>query len=215
MKRVLLSGVALAALLGPAAAADLPRRDVVTKAPAYVATMYNWTGPYIGLNAGGGWGRSSFSAPFATGSFDTSGGVVGGTLGYNWQVGQGVFGLETDLDWSNIRGSTACGGTSCETRNSWLGTLRGRVGFAMDRMMPYVTGGLAYGDIRTNVAGIGSATSTKTGWTLGGGVEFALAAPWTAKLEYLYADLGNGGGVGGSSASVRTNILRAGINYRF
>ncbi|MEA2907440.1 MAG: outer rane immunogenic protein [Alphaproteobacteria bacterium] len=215
MKRVLLSGVALAALLGPAAAADLPRREVVAKAPAYIATIYNWTGPYIGINAGGGWGRSSFSAPFPSGTFDVSGGMLGGTLGYNWQAGAMVFGLESDLDWSNLRGSTTCGGVACDVRNSWLGTVRGRLGLAWDRVMPYVTGGLAIGDIRTNVAGIGSGSSTKTGWTLGAGLEFALSGPWTAKVEYLYADLGRGGGIAGTDAALRTNIVRAGVNYRF
>jgi outer membrane immunogenic protein len=215
MKRVLLSGIALAALLGPAAAADLPRREVVTKAPAYIQTTYNWTGPYIGLNAGGGWGRSDFSAPFASGSFDVSGGMIGGTLGYNWQSGAAVFGVEGDLDWSNLRGGAACGAVSCSVRNSWLGTVRGRLGYAMDRVMPYVTGGLAVGNIRTNVAGFGSGSSTKAGWTLGAGVEFALAGPWTAKVEYLYADLGRGGGVAGTDASLRANILRGGLNYRF
>jgi len=214
MKRVLLSGVALAALTGSAFAADLPRREVVTKAPAYIATAYNWTGPYVGINAGGAWSRSNFGAPFASDT-NASGALVGGTLGYNWQVGQMVYGLEGDLDWSNLRGSAACGLTTCEVRNSWLGTVRGRLGFAVDRFMPYITGGLAVGDIRTNVAGVGSGSTTKAGWTLGAGVEFAMAAPWTVKLEYLYADLGRGGGVAGTDASLRANILRAGLNYRF
>jgi outer membrane immunogenic protein len=215
MKRILLSGVALAALTGSAAAADIPRRvETVTKAPAYVTPIYNWTGPYIGLNAGGGWARSSFGAPFA-GDLRTSGALAGVTLGYNWQAGQMVYGLESDIDWSNLRGSTPCGATTCDVRNSWLATVRGRLGFAVDRFMPYITGGLALGDIRTNVAGIGSGSTTKAGWTLGGGVEFAVAAPWTVKLEYLYADLGRGGGVAGTDASFRANILRAGLNYRF
>jgi outer membrane immunogenic protein len=215
MKRILLSGVAMAALIGSAAAADIQRRvETVTKAPAYVAPIYNWTGPYVGINAGGGWTRSSFGAPFA-GDIRTTGGLVGATLGYNWQAGTLVYGLEGDIDWTNLRGSTACGATSCDVRNSWLATVRGRLGLAMDRFMPYVTGGAAFGDIRTSVAGVGTGSTTKAGWTLGAGVEFAVAQPWTVKLEYLYADLGRGGGVGGSDASFRANILRAGLNYRF
>jgi outer membrane immunogenic protein len=219
MKRVLLSSVAAAALMGSligsAAAADLPRRaEQITKAPAAVA-FYNWTGPYIGLNGGGGWGRASVAPPFASGSFNVSGGLIGGTLGYNWQVNQVVFGLEGDLDWSNIRGSAFCSVTACDVRNSWLGTVRGRLGLAWDRVMPYVTGGVAFGDIRTNLTGVGGGTSTKSGWTLGGGVEFALAGPWTAKLEYMYVDLGRGGGIAGTDASFKTNIVRAGLNYRF
>ncbi len=96
------------------------------------------------------------------GSFKTSGGLVGGTLGYNWQVGQAVFGLEGDIDWSNIRGSAFCGGvTSCETKNDWLGTVRGRLGYAFDRFMPYVTGGLAVGDIKTSIAGSAARTTPR------------------------------------------------------
>ena len=106
-----------------------------------------------------------------------------------------MFGLEGDIDWSNIRGSAACGGLSCETRNNWLGTARGRLGYAADRFMPYVTGGAAFGDIKTSVAGVGDASTTKAGWTLGGGVEAAIAGPWTAKIEYLYVDLGRGGSI--------------------
>jgi len=212
--------LALAMTAMSAQAADLPRRAPAVKAPAYVA-LYNWTGFYLGINGGGGWGRSDVTGPlFSTGTFNTSGGLIGGTLGYNWQVGQAVFGLETDLDWSNIRGSAPCGvgalATSCETRNDYLGTFRGRLGYAgWDRVLLYITGGLAYGNIKTNIAGFGSGSSTKAGWTLGGGVEFAIAGPWTAKVEYLYADLGRGGGVLGSDSKFNANIVRAGINYRF
>lgn len=210
--------LAMAASLVPASGADIPRRaqPMPAKAPVYVVQSYNWTGPYIGINGGGGWGRSNFSAPFSTGgAFNTSGGLVGGTLGYNWQAGQAVFGVEGDLDWSNIRGSAPCAGTTCSTRNHWLSTVRGRLGYAADRFMPYVTGGLAVGDIKTSIAGVGNASSTKTGWTAGGGIEAALTGPWTAKLEYLYVDLGRGATIAGSNASFRSNIVRAGLNYRF
>ncbi|HMJ45429.1 MAG TPA: outer membrane protein [Pseudolabrys sp.] len=219
MKRLVLAGIgalALVSTLGTANAADLPRREAMpTKAPIY-APIYNWTGAYVGINGGGGWGRSDTSAPFASGSFNTSGAVVGGTLGYNYQVGQTVFGLEGDVDWSNVRGSSTCGaGFSCETKNSWLATARGRIGYAFDRVMPYVTGGLAVGDIKSSVAGIGSSTQTKAGWTLGGGVEAAIAGPWTAKVEYLYADLGRGSSMLGSDTKFNTSLVRAGVNYRF
>ena len=218
MKKLLLASVGVLALgVASASAADVPRRQAPpAKAPVYVAPPpYNWTGFYLGINGGGGWGSSDFSAPFATGSFNTSGGLVGGTLGYNYQVGQGVFGIEGDLDWSNIRGSATCGATTCETRNNWLATVRGRLGYAMDRFMPYVTGGVAFGDIKTSIAGVGDANESKAGWTIGGGLEAAISGPWTAKIEYLYVDLGNGGSVAGSDASFKTNIVRAGLNYRF
>jgi outer membrane immunogenic protein len=224
MKRILLTGVAMAALIGSAAAADLPRRvEMPAKAPAYLAApIYNWTGFYLGINGGGGWGRSSWdSAGAPTGSFSTAGAVIGGTAGYNWQMGQVVFGLEGDIDFSNIRGTTTVNCLpGCETRNTWLSTVRGRLGYAADRWMPYITAGAAFGDIRANFPGAGART-TKTGWTAGGGVEFALAGNWTAKAEYLYVDLGSfdcGTACGTAppdNVSFKTNIIRGGLNYRF
>ncbi|HVV62479.1 MAG TPA: outer membrane protein [Pseudolabrys sp.] len=221
MKRVILASVgvlAMFATVGVAGAADLPRREAMpAKAVPYVAP-YTWTGFYVGINGGGGWGRSAFSAPFATPGFDLSGPIVGGTLGYNWQAGQAVFGLEGDLDWSDIRGSRACAGTTCTTRNQWLSTVRGRLGYAANQFMPYITGGLAVGDIKSTIAGVGSSDDTKAGWTLGGGLEAKIAGPWSAKIEYLYVDLGRGSNVaggGGSNSSFHTNLVRGGINYKF
>jgi len=227
MKRLVLAGVAALAtvtMMGAASAADMGRRQAMPmKAPAYYAP-YNWTGFYVGINGGGGWGSSDWSnVGGTTGTFDLSGGLVGGTIGYNWQMGQFVFGLEGDIDWTNIRGSTSsgiCAGLSCETRNDWLGTVRGRIGYAFDRIMPYVTGGLAVGNIKADLAGFGSSDETQAGWTLGGGAEFAIAGPWTAKVEYLYVDLGKGScdvAVCGVATDVdfTTNIVRAGLNYRF
>ena len=219
MKRLALAAVgalAVVATMGSANAADMPRRTAMpTKAVQYVA-LYNWTGAYIGINGGAGWGRSDFSAPAASGGFNTSGGQVGGTIGYNLQAGQAVFGLEGDLDWSNVRGSSACGvGLTCETRNTWLGTARGRVGYAFDRFMPYVTGGLAVGGVKNSISGFGDTTTTKAGYALGGGIEAALTGPWTAKVEYLYADLGRVSAPLGADARAKENLGRGGLNYRF
>lgn len=177
-----------------------------TKASPYMRT-YNWTGFYLGINGGGGWGSS--------GSSDKFGGLVGGTVGYNYQVSHVVIGLEGDIDWSDLKRNEDCAGFSCEIRNNWMSTVRGRLGYAFDRFMPYVTGGVAFGDIKTSVAGIGDSNTTGTGWTVGGGLEAAIAGPWTAKVEYLYVDLGSGDSPVGSSENFKTNIVRAGINYRF
>jgi outer membrane immunogenic protein len=218
MKRFVLAGVgvlALATMMASAQAADLPRRSAMpVKAPVYAAP-YNWTGFYIGINGGGGWGRSNYSGALAGSDFRTSGGLIGGTLGYNYQVGQAVFGLETDLDWSNVRGSGTCGALTCETRSNWLGTARGRIGYAFDRFMPYLTGGLAYGGVKTSVSGFGDNTSTKAGYALGGGLEAAIAGPWSAKIEYLYADLGRASAPLGTDARFYESTVRAGLNYRF
>jgi outer membrane immunogenic protein len=225
MKRSILASVSALAtmtMMGAANAADIARRQPMPmNVPAYYAP-YNWTGFYVGINGGGGWGSSEWNSLVgSTGSFDVSGGLVGGTIGYNWQLGQWVFGLESDIDWSDIRGSTssgACAGTSCETRNNWLGTGRARIGYAFDRFLPYVTGGVVFGDVKASVAGFGSTTDTNAGWTLGGGIEAAIAGPWTAKVEYLYVDLGNtncSGCVLSTNVDFHTNIVRAGLNYRF
>jgi len=221
MKRVILACAGVLALGGAAAAADLPPAPAAGpyyKAPAY-APAYNWSGFYLGINGGGAWGRSNWTTP---GAFDTSGGFVGGTIGYNYQINQAVLGVEGDVDWADINGSTttACP-PGCKTSDSWLSTVRGRLGYAADRFMPYVTGGLAVGDISASAAGVGSGSSTNAGWTAGGGIEFAIAGHWTAKAEYLYVDLGNftcstcGGAAGPQTVSFKANLFRGGINYRF
>ena len=227
MKRVVLAGaIALAAMsmVGTASAADLARPMATKAPPPFIPPAYNWTGFYAGINGGGGWGSSQWSnGPATSGAYDLSGGMVGGTLGYNWQYNQFVFGLEGDVDWTNIRGSgdgPGCPSASCQTRNDWLGTARGRIGYAFDRFLPYVTGGLAVGDIKASASPGGSVSQTNAGWTVGGGLEVALMGPLTAKLEYLYADLGNascGAAVCGAASNMNfhTNIVHAGLNYRF
>lgn len=221
MKRTLAAGLGFLALVAsiPASAADLPRGQMPYKAPAYVAA-YNWTGFYLGINGGGAFGDSDWSG-FANGN-SPSGGMIGLTAGYNWQ-GAGspwVFGLEGDIDWTNIKDSHVCGALTCETKNSWFGTVRGRVGHAFDRFLPYVTGGVAFGDIDVNRTGFAGASDTNAGWTVGAGVEGVLADRWTAKIEYLYADIGDttcsaaSCGVA-TNVDLRANIVRGGVNYRF
>jgi len=185
------------------------------QAPSFYVP-YNWTGFYLGINGGGAWGTSDWN----TTSVDVSGGLVGGTIGYNWQLGQFVYGLEADFDWASISGSNSGAPcvTTCDTHNSWLGTGRIRIGYAFDRFMPYITGGLAFGDVRASSAGFGTSTNDNVGWTFGGGVEGAIPGPWTAKIEYPYVDLGDNNCPGCAPASnvdFRTNIVRAGLNYRF
>lgn len=221
MVRVLLASVGMAALMGAAAAADLPPRysPIAPQSP-FIAPIYNWTGLYVGINGGGAWGRSDWTS---TNDFHVSGGLVGGTVGYNWQAGNWVYGLEGDIDWTDIRGSTTFACTfGCETRNSWLATVRGRLGYAYDRFLPYVTGGLALGDIQARTPGFAGASDTNAGFAIGAGLEFAVANNWTLKAEYLHVDLGdiNCGTACGTplltdNVSFRTNIFRGGVNLRF
>ena len=218
MRRILYATIGLLGLaVTNASAADLPRAMPPVKAPAYVPAVYSWNGFYLGINGGGGFGHSDWSG---IGDTHVSGGLVGVTAGYNWQSGQWVFGLEGDIDWSNIKGSftnVACP-TGCETKNTWLGTARGRIGYAFDRVLPYITGGAAFGDIKATQAGVGSVSDTNVGWTVGAGIEAAVAANWTAKIEYLYVDLGDVSCttcIPTSNVDFRSHVVRAGLNFRF
>jgi outer membrane immunogenic protein len=208
-----LVGVAIAV---PSFAADLPRPAY--KAPLYVAP-FSWSGFYVGLNAGYGWGKSTWTnALGTTADFNVKGFVGGGTLGYNLQTGVWVFGLEGDIDYSAIKGSAPL---CCETRNNWLGTGRLRIGYAFDRWLPYLTGGGAFGNLKMSpLVGGTSESKTKFGWTGGLGVEYAFMSAWSAKLEYLYANLGKttcSAATCGleTQVSFKTSIIRLGLNYRF
>jgi outer membrane immunogenic protein len=220
------TGIAALSMLATsfaAQAADIPRP--IYKGVRSVVAYYNWTGFYAGINGGYGWGRSEWTDGTATtGEFDIQGWLFGGTLGYNYQVGSIVFGIEGDYNWSNIKGSTSsgpCAGTTCETSNTWLATVRGRIGYAFDRFMPYITGGLAYGNIKANTP-LGTDSSNEGGWTIGGGLEYAITGNWTAKAEYLYVKL-NDGSCSAACGSPATpvavtfdvNIVRLGLNYKF
>ena len=221
MKRLCVALIGVATLAGAAAAADLPRPAPQPYAPpAVYAPVYNWAGFYIGINGGGGFGSSSWDL---TGGRNIDGGMVGGTAGYNFQFGQAVVGVEGDIDWADISGSTTNGcPLGCKTTDSWLSTVRGRLGYAADRFMPYVTGGAAFGNIQATTPGFAGASATNVGWTLGAGLEAALTRNWTGKVEYLYVDLGNfncglncGAGMVTDNVSFHTNLLRAGVNYHF
>src|SRR6202050_2239748 len=139
-------------------AADLSLAPLYKAPPPEMVQAYNWTGFYLGLNGGGGWGDSHWEG---TGHADLSGGQVGGTAGYNWQLGRTVLGLEADIDWNHMQGSTACPawGGSCSTTETWLSTVRGRAGYAFGSVLPYVTGGLAVGGLRAPTAGLPGATN--------------------------------------------------------
>ena len=204
-----------------ATAADLSVAPLYKAPPPAMAPAYNWSGFYLGINGGGGWGHSNWDT--SSDRIGLSGGLVGGTAGYNWQIGRAVLGLEGDIDWANLKGtntSTLCP-LGCSTSDTWLSTVRGRAGYAFGGVLPYVTGGLAVGDIRAATPGFAGATNTSAGWTAGAGVEFALPGNWSAKAEYLYVDLGrfNCGvscnGLPTDNVSMHDNVVRAGVNYRF
>jgi len=213
----------------PANAADMP-----VKAPALVPAVWSWNGFYVGVNGGYGWSRSNLqeAGGFNSGNFQGTGGLVGATFGWNWQAprSQWVLGIEGDIDWANIKGgiptvTSNCFTPDCHDNIRWLSTVRGRAGYAIGSLLPFVTAGAAigsvYGQEGTPPGTGGSGTVTTLGWTAGGGLEAALGGAWSVKGEYLYVDLGRhtyftqGAPFGATSISVRANILRLGVNYRF
>ncbi len=225
MKRFTLlacAGLLAAAMAAPSLAADL---HPPLKAPVYVAP-FSWSGFYVGINGGYGWGTSNWSSSVTSGKPKPNGGLVGGTIGYNLQTGNWVWGIEGDIDASWMKGSDntgtgLCSGSAgCETKDSWFSTVRGRIGYAFDRWLPYITAGGAFGDVKMTPNAGTSTTDTQAGWTAGAGVEWAFIGNWSAKLEYLYADLGkaNCGATNcgiSTDVSFKPNIVRLGVNYRF
>ena len=206
MTKLLFRAIAfLAALIAtPAAAADF-----YGKAPAFAAAPFsghNWNGFYVGVNLGYQWGKVT-----NWGGAEQHGVMGGGQAGYNWQFGQYVFGVEADLQGSGAEGTFA----AYKFSNPWFGTVRGRAGFAMNNVLLYVTGGLAYGGGRVEFAGF-SETQTHIGWTIGGGVEVGLTPNWSAKAEYLYVRLDDRSYVlTGVNNGFSSNVFRLGVNYRF
>src|SRR5450755_1898015 len=149
MKRFTLTACAsllAAAMAMPSFAADLPRPAYKAQ-PIYVAP-FSWTGFYVGINGGYGWGKSNWSG--SGGNFEVSpkGWLGGGTLGYNIQTGAWVWGIEGDIDYINLKGTAnAAFCPSCTFKDTWLGTVRGRIGYSLDRWLPYLTAGGAFGNM--------------------------------------------------------------------
>jgi outer membrane immunogenic protein len=218
----------------PALAADLYHPTLPPAAsPVYgPAPATDWHGPYAGLHIGYGWGTAFQEAPLIIGDIKMSGGFVGGQAGYNWVHPNGfLLGVEADISLSGIKGSTSddlpfYDDTTVTHQVDLLGTVRGRVGYVMGDWMPYVTGGFAWAKAtRSTVwegAGGGSDSNSQShhGWTAGLGVEWAFKPTWTAKLEYLYMDLGSRTYPLDISptdpiANLKVHTLKVGVNKQF
>jgi outer membrane immunogenic protein len=249
-----------------ASAADMPVKAPIYKAPAAVVA-YNWSGCYVGANAG--WIRNDSTlhvqptgryldlpgafAPallaFVTQDYPAHGssGTAGGQVGCNVQRERWVFGIEGDFNWTGVDDSVSAAypqtpffsGTAFLPRSlivthklDWLSTIRGRVGYSFDRLLVFGTGGLAIGRVKSSffqqfpgITDLGSEANTRLGWTGGGGLEYAFDRNWTAKVEYLYVDLGSFSYDAPASddprflwtttVKTRDHIVRVGINYKF
>jgi outer membrane immunogenic protein len=243
MHRYVIAAIAVVTATGMAAAADFPSMPI--KAPPAMQALYNWTGFYLGANAGGGWSDvdnefGTFALPaFASLDHSLKGAIGGVQTGYNWQQGAMVFGVETDFQFSGMKGGVdapcppvLCAGiaASFNQKLPWFGTVRGRIGVASQGWLIYATGGFAYARLKTHAfASAGGVavdvtnSENRNGWTAGGGIEVALMGNWTAKVEYLYLDFGSkdnnwallGLPILTDSARLQSNIVRGGVNYRF
>lgn len=212
---------------GSASATDVFIEPGVADRPVFVRLSYIWAGYYLGIYAGGAFGNSSHDSPpgplvLSTGNFPVSGAMVGGTIGFNFQKDNLVAGIEFDAGWANIKGRTSnnCGGMVCETSNPGIVTLRARLGYAFDRILPFATIGVALGDVGAEVIGSGATNPQKAALAFGAGLEYALGTNWIAKLEYLYVDFGkitcsdcNPGFA--DTVTLKISVLRAGLNYKF
>jgi outer membrane immunogenic protein len=257
LKLVVPAAVAISAIvgIGAAFAADLATQPY-TKARPMADPGYNWTGWYIGANAGISTGADPISQTAGNtagnttlfdvnnATFDPFGGIVGLQAGYNFQTGPWVWGVEGDIDYSGKKSAQSCL-TFCDFNFAapnniqfdsvsrslpWLATVRGRLGYARGPVLFYATGGIAFTDVKTNYSSTefalpfsGSTTQSRVGWTVGGGIETALAGNWTVKAEYLYMDFGTatssflfnaGNALAQTSGSVHEQVARAGLNYR-
>jgi outer membrane immunogenic protein len=233
MKNMLLAGTALVTLVsGSAMAADMrpARAPVYTKAPM-MAPVSNWTGCYVGGNAGGLWttNTSSLATGAAQSTQDLSGGVAGGQIGCNYQVSMWVFGIQGDYDWSNASGNAAdaafAGGTDRANVKS-LASVTGRAGYAWDRFLGYVKGGGAWVSdnysVTSAVGLVSSASETRNGWTIGVGGEYAFTDTVSGFAEYDYYDFGTTSdtftglpGTVSSNIKQTVSVAKGGVNFKF
>lgn len=249
LRRILMASVGAIALAGSAIAADLPSR---APAPAYIPPPYSWSGLYIGGQIGYAWGQANSStfegAPAAfllDGPFNYNPqGVIGGVhLGYNLQIGQWLLGLEGDVDGTSVSRTFAAPtfvaplavfpgafGATIQTRSDLQGSIRLRAGFAWDRALLYATGGAAFAGVKTTYSdaiGFDSISRTRAGWTVGGGIEYAITDNWSVRGEYRYADFGHyddylinsaplgGGAAEGVHTHLTENRVQVGFSYKF
>lgn len=228
MMRQILVGVALTlSLAAPAAAADL--RMPVKAAPApVVAPVYSWTGCYIGVQGGYSWANTAYNTdipptPGTGTSFDLRGGVAGGHLGCNYQFNTFVLGVEGDGEWTGLKGDDAgFAGTIDEIKGRWQASVRGRAGFTTGPALFYATGGIAWMNVRYARPDFDPTTlsETLTGWTVGGGMEWAFARNWSARVEYRYTRFDEEGfpfttGSARTLLETKVNTIRGGISYRW
>ncbi len=227
MKHLLSAAVAMSAVLGGSAlsgasAADLPRRSSAYVPPAY-APLFTWTGFYGGINGGYGFGDLNGHGRALAGS--PNGGLVGGTVGYNYQYQRFVLGLEADFDYAGISNSqTSAGPLTAKSSLNFETTVRARAGYAVDRALFFVTGGYAGGTLHTTTYDTprgfyGANSNFLNGYAIGAGAEYAFMPNLSGKVEYVYTDLGQAYNFARtpdvSRIGISTSNVKVGVNYHF
>lgn len=222
-----------ASLIAIAASSSAFAADaIMSQEPApFAAPVFSWSGAYIGGEIGWGWGRGKLDGDFDSYSEFKPNGFIGGVYaGYNFDIGNNVIlGIDGNFDYNGLKETHdyfSVGGrpiqTSLESKLEWSGAVRARAGYAVDRFMPYIAGGVAFGSVKNSVA-IGdnysySDSKTLTGWTAGAGIDYAATDNILLRLEYRYTDFGNNDfdfGDISTRGSYKTNDIRLGIAYKF
>jgi len=243
MKRILLSAIATVALAAPALAADLAARPYTKAPPPVIASIYDWSGFYIGLNGGGGsshkcWDITNSGGviapqPFPEGCHNATGGTVGGQIGYRWQASSWVFGLEAQGNWANFRGNNVnliYTPLSDQSKIKAFGLFTGQVGYAWNNVLLYVKGGAAVASDKYSTTTIATglifdtASETRWGGAIGAGLEFGFAPNWSVGVEYDHMFMGTksvnatspaGEFTSTESISQGVDIGTVRVNYRF
>lgn len=224
MRQALVATATTAMLATSALAAEPFYDSPIPPDPVFQsAPPFSWTGVYLGANAGYAWGDATVNAFGHSDEGDYNGWLGGGQAGVNWEFAAFLLGFEADIQGTGIDHSETSAGLGSVTSDlSWFSTVRARAGVPFDRVLPYLTGGVAFGSNEITATGLGGSASesnTHVGWTIGGGVEVAIDSQWSVKGEYLFVDLGEEtyftdrvpGGVEGAADF---HLLRLGVNYR-
>jgi outer membrane immunogenic protein len=236
VKNILVAAAAFLTLSGGAYSADLPARQAPPLLPVALP-VFTWTGFYIGAQVGAAWQQDRLEeidvctpgcVDRATGR--STGIIGGGHVGFNWQAGAVVYGLEGDFEGTDLHHSTVYPLSAPDRFSSnirWQSSVRGRLGYAFDRVLIYGTGGVAFADIRhryyeATAPASQSFSDTRTGWTAGGGVEYALGGNWSTRVEYRYTDFGKKTDVPDvvfprfvERHAETEHAVRVGVSYRF
>ena len=229
MKKLLLITTGLVALSSPVLAADLAARPYTKAPPMVAAAIYDWSGFYIGVNGGGGWTHNSWDLVGGgrEGSNDSSGGTVGGQIGYRWQTGPVVFGVEAQGNWADFSGDhrSALFATRNRTKTDAFGLFTGQIGYAWNNVLLYAKGGAAVVDNKYDInsvvsgANLASVSDTRWGATVGAGIEYGFAPNWSLGLEYdhIFLDRQNisFGALGSDSIKQDADLFTARLNYKF